>query len=258
MHALEFDGLGSLVRWAEIPGRLPARVFVHGLGGTGIWAYDEVAFDARLGGRRSLIVDLPGHGLSDRPPDWGYTLEDHAGVIAAICAAQGLTEIDLVGHSLGGDISIVVAASNPGLVGRLVISEPNLDPLPATPDGARASQRIVAQGEEAFVGGGFAALQHAAPGWRPTLRLASATAIYRSARSLLAGTTPTTRAMLCAATMSRTFLHGEHGEPLFDAEGLVRAGVRVQMVARAGHMLMEDNPAGYVDALAVALYDRKP
>jgi len=253
MHELEFDGHGSMVRWVEIPGRSPARVFIHGLGSTGTWVYGEVAQDPRLGGHRSLIVDLPGFGLSDRPGDWGYSLEDHASVIAAICEARGLTGIDLVGHSLGGDISIVVAAQYPGLVGRLVISEANLDPLPAISHGDRESQRIVAQGEEAFVTHGYAALQDAAPGWAPTLRLASPTAIYRSARSLLAGTAPTTRAMFYAATMPRTFLHGDRGEPLLDVEGLAASGVRVKTVANAGHMVMDDALDGYVDALAVAL-----
>ena len=253
MHELEFDGHGSVVRWAEIPGRSPARVFVHGLGSSGTWVFGEVAQDPRLGGHRSLIVDLPGHGLSDRPADWGYALEDHARVIAAICEAQGLRAIDLVGHSLGGDIAIVVAARNSGLVGRLVISEANLDPLPASPLGDRESQRIVAQGEEAFVAHGYAALLRAAPGWAPTLRLASPTAIFRSARSLLAGTTPTTRAMFYAALMPRTFLHGDRGEPLLDVEGLVASGVRVETVANAGHMVMDDALDAYVDALAVAL-----
>ncbi|MBI2780575.1 MAG: alpha/beta hydrolase [Chloroflexi bacterium] len=253
MHEVEFDGHGSVVRWAEIPGRSPARVFVHGLGSSGTWVYGDVALDPRLGGHRSLVVDLPGYGHSDRPVDWSYSLEDHAGVIAAICAARGLAGIDLVGHSLGGDISIIVTARNPGLVGRLVISEANLDPLPASPHGDRESQRIVAQGEGAFVAHGYAALQGAAPRWAPTLRLASPTAIFRSARSLLAGTTPTTRELFYAAPMPRTFLHGDRGEPLLDVEGLLASGVRVGTIPNAGHMVMEDAPEAYADALAKAL-----
>ena len=134
-----------------------------------------------------------------------------------------------------------------------MISEANLDPLPASPHGDRESQRIVAQGEEAFVASGYAALQRAAPSWAPTLRLASPVAIFRSARSLLAGTTPTTRTMFYEAPVPRTFLHGDRGEPLVDIEGLVASGVRVETVANAGHMVMDDAPGAYVEALAVAL-----
>ena len=253
MRQVAFDGRGSMVRWTDVPGRLPARVFLHGLGSTGPWVFGEVAVDPRLGGHRSLVIDLPGFGLSDRPDDWGYTLEDHAAAVATVSAAAGVETIDLVGHSLGGDIAVVVAARWPGLVGRLVISEANLDPLPASATGARASQRIVAQGEGAFLAGGYERLLAEEPGWRPTLRLASPVAFFRSARGLIEGTSPTMRELLCGLSIPRTFISGELGEPLRDAEGLVASGVRLERVPGAGHMIMEDDLQAYVEAVARGL-----
>ena len=253
MHELVFDGHGSMVRWNETPGRAPARVFIHGLGGTGSAIHAETALDPALGGHRTLILDLPGHGHSDRPGDFGYSLDDHASVVAEVCVAAGIDDIDLVGHSLGADIAIVVAVRNTGLVRRLVVSEGNLDPLPVTPDGERWSQRIAAQGESEFVARGYGALLRDVPTWAPTLRLASPVAVFRSARELLAGTTPAMRDLLYGLSIPRTFIRGDRGEPLLDEAGLRASGVRLEVVADAGHMMMLDQPASYLAALARSL-----
>ena len=252
MRELAFDDRGSMVRWLDLPGRLPARVFLHGLGGTGAAVFGEVAGHPALGRHRTLVVDLPGHCLSDRPADFGYSLDDHAAVIAAICAAEGLTSIDLVGHSLGGDIAIVVTGRNPGLVGRLVIGEANLDPLPPSTN-ERFSQRIATQTEAEFASTGYQVILDAVPAWRPTLRLCDPIAIYRSAVGLITGTEPTMRSMLVAATMPRTFIRGDRGEPLRDADGLRAAGVDVVTIAEAGHAMMFDAPDAFRTALAEAL-----
>ena len=256
MSQTEFDKRGSFIRWSDLPGRLPARVLIHGLGGTGWAAFGHIAGHPALGGHRSLVIDLPGHGLSDRPPDWGYSLDDHASAVAMVCTAAGVEGIDLVGHSLGADIAVTVAGRNPGLVGRLVIAEANLDPLPRSAMGGRMSQRIAAQAEEMFVATGFRELLEGNPGWAPTLRLCDPVAVYRSAVGLVTGTRPTMRDMLTALTIKRTFVRGDRGEPLADAEGLTAAGVDVVTIADAGHVMMADQPNAFAEALSAALPDR--
>jgi pimeloyl-ACP methyl ester carboxylesterase len=244
-----FDHHGSRIRWTERPGPFPARVFIHGLGGNGEAILGTLADDPALGGHRSILVDLPGHGASDRPEDFSYSLDDHAEAVAAACAAAGVDGVDLVGHSLGADISIVVAYRHPGLVRRLVISEANLDPLPASTVG-RASQAIRGQPEEDFVERGYHELVAGNPGWAGTLRFCSPLAVHRSAVGLTSGTTPTMREMFVSMTIPRMFIHGDRGEPLLDADGLRRAGVRVVTIPDAGHMMMFDNPTAFVAAVA--------
>jgi pimeloyl-ACP methyl ester carboxylesterase len=255
MSQTEFDKSGSFIRWSDLPGRLPARVFLHGLGGTGWAAFGHIAGHPSLGGHRSLVIDLPGHGLSDRPLDWGYSLDDHASAVAMVCAAAGVEGVDLVGHSLGGDIAVTVAGRNPGLVRRLVIAEANLDPLPRSATGGRGSQRIAAQTEDAFLATGFREVLDGNPDWAPTLRLCDPVAVYRSAVGLVTGTRPTMRDMLTALTIERTFVHGDRGEPLADAEGLIAAGVDVVTIGDAGHVMMADQPKAFVEALSLALPD---
>lgn len=251
-RATAFDDHGSQIRWTEIEGDAPARVYLHGLGGTGEAILGAVARDPAIAGHRSILVDLPGHGASDRPADYSYTLDAHAAAVVAVCRAAGVDGVDLVGHSLGADISIVIAARNPGLVRRLVISEANLDPLPASLTG-RASQAIRAQSEEAFVKGGYQALLDGKEGWARTLRFADPRAIHRSAVGLTMGTTPTMRAMFVALPIPRTFIKGDRGEPLLDEDGLEAAGIRVVIIPDAGHMMMFDNPPAFIAALAAGL-----
>jgi pimeloyl-ACP methyl ester carboxylesterase len=54
---------------------------------------------------RVLMLDLPGHGLSERP-DASYALEWHARVVGAWIEKLGLDELDLVGHSFGGGVAL--------------------------------------------------------------------------------------------------------------------------------------------------------
>jgi len=247
-----FDGHGSQVRWAEQPGSLPTRVFVHGLGGNGPAIFGAVAAAPAFAGNHSILIDLPGHGSSDKPDDFSYSLEAHAAAVAAVCAAAGVDAIDLIGHSLGADISIVVAYRNPGLVARLVISEANLDPLPASPSG-RASQAIRLQPEADFVATDYQRYLEQNPTWARTLRFCSPVAVHRSAVGLTSGTTPTMREMFVSMEMPRTFIHGDRGEPLLDAAGLRAAGIQVITIPDAGHMMMLDNPPAFLDALSTAL-----
>jgi pimeloyl-ACP methyl ester carboxylesterase len=252
VHETAFDDHGSKVRWTERTGALPARVLVHGLGGNGEAILGAVADDPALGGHRSILIDLPGHGASDRPDDFSYSLEAHAAAVVAVCAAAGVDGVDLIGHSLGADIAIVVAYRNPGLVARLVISEANLDPLPASTTG-RASQAIRLQPEADFVATGYDQLIADSPSWAGTLRQCSALAVHRSAVGLTSGTTPTMREMFVSLDMPRTFIHGDRGEPLLDPAGLRAAGIQVITIPDAGHMMMRDNPPAFVDAVASAL-----
>jgi pimeloyl-ACP methyl ester carboxylesterase len=253
VRSVAFDAAGSVIRWLDLPGQSPARVFLHGLGSVGSAVFGAVVAHPTVRENRSLLVDLPGHGLSDRPPDFGYSLDDHAAAIAKVCEAAGVDAIDLVGHSLGGDIAVVVAARYLGLVGRLVVAEANLDPLPRSVTGGRFSQRIAAQGEEDFVARGYKEILDTVPGWAYMLRLCDARAVYRSAVGLVTGSQPTMREMLVSMTIPRTFIRGDRGEPLVDAEGLQAAGVSVATIRDAGHVMMDDQPEAFIAALRRAL-----
>ncbi|MFF3615692.1 alpha/beta fold hydrolase [Streptomyces sp. NPDC002580] len=249
MREAEFDDAGSRIRWTEAAGAGPARVYVHGLGSASTVYNAHIAARSELAGRRTLFVDLPGHGISDRPADFGYSLEDHAAALAAALDAAGVLGAELVAHSMGGAVAIVLAHRRPGLVSRLVLVEANLDPYPPLTAGGSG---IASYEEDDYVehGGHERVLEKIGPSWAATMRLADPRALHRTARGLARGTSPTMRQMLVGLTAERVYLQGELSGELPGAEGLEAAEVRVVTVPGSGHNIMFDNPDAFVAAVA--------
>jgi pimeloyl-ACP methyl ester carboxylesterase len=106
------------------PANGPAIVFVHGAVMTRAQWRPQVDHFAAAG-YRCVLVDLPGHGtLADRP----FTLDAAAAhVVEAIDAAAGGRAV-LVGLSLGGYVSMTVAASSPDRVRGLVLAGSTREP----------------------------------------------------------------------------------------------------------------------------------
>jgi pimeloyl-ACP methyl ester carboxylesterase len=196
-----------------------------------------------------LFIDLLGCGLSDRPEHFGYTLADHARAIAVALDTAGVRDVNVVGHSLGGSVAIVLAYERPDLVGRLVIAEPNLLPW----DGD-ASVGIARQEENVFVDHGFAELvARSDPDWVATLRMADPCALHRTAVGLCNGSHPLMHTMLCSLMIPRMLLYGSKGRPPPESSGLQEAGVSLIEVRRAGHIMMKDNLDEFVSCIARAL-----
>src|ERR1700694_1318575 len=97
---LEAD-LGEVtLHWTEI-GEGPPVLLLHGLNDSHrtwreIWP--------RLSGRRLLMLDLPGHGMSGRP-DAPYTLDWNATQVAGWIEQLDLRDLDVVGRSYGGGVA---------------------------------------------------------------------------------------------------------------------------------------------------------
>ncbi|MEU7428096.1 alpha/beta hydrolase [Streptomyces sp. NPDC040750] len=246
---------GAQIRWVELPGQEPSRVYVHGLGATSPAYFAEVAVHPLLAGRRSLLIDLLGHGISDRPTDFDYTLESHADSLAAALNSAGVMGAELIAHSMGGSVAIVLAARHPHLVSRLVLVDANLDPIPPAP-GATGSSGIAAYSEEEFLAGGWEEIRdRAGSHWWSTMRLAGREALHRSAVHLTRGTAPTMRELLLDLKIPRTYLLPEADGPLPGTDALTEAGVAVVSIPDCGHNIMLDNSEGFARATAAALSD---
>ncbi|MCM1964977.1 alpha/beta fold hydrolase [Streptomyces sp. G1] len=244
---------GDRIRWAELPGAEPARVYVHGLGSTSPAYFAASAVHPLLAGRRSLLIDLLGHGHSDRPEGFSYTLEAHADALAAALEEAGTGAAELVAHSMGGAVAIVLADRHPHLVSRLVLVDANLDPAPPGPAPV-GSSGLATYTEQEFLAGGWAEVRdRVGAHWWSTMRLAGRVALHRSAVHLAAGTTPTMREVLLELKIPRTYLFPPQDGPVPGAEALAAAGVAVVPVPESGHNIMLDNPEGFARAVADAL-----
>lgn len=95
----------------------PAIVFVH------CWSCDRSYWREQFGHfarqRRTVALDLAGHGASGLGRQ-RYTVEAFGGDVKAVVDALGLQRVVLVGHSLGGPVTLEAARLMPRKVVALV------------------------------------------------------------------------------------------------------------------------------------------
>jgi pimeloyl-ACP methyl ester carboxylesterase len=258
MPSLQLSQPKAVLRYHDIPGEARPLVFIHGLGCASTSHFSETVADPRLAGHRKILIDLLGHGYSDRPDDFGYSLEEHAETVIELLDHLALQKCALVGHSMGGAIAITVAAIRPDLVSQLILAEPNLNP-----GGGFVSKLIAGQSEEEFVRTGHQQLLERLTGLGfvtsvGSFRVCSSRGLYRSGVGLAKGTVPTMRDRLYATDIPRAFLAGEKGLPDPVTDELAAHGVQVLVVANAGHDMMFDNPSGVAEAIEQALRTAVP
>ncbi len=121
---------GEQVYVAETPGIVPDEnkgpvLCVHGMSGA---ATNWTDFMAELAPDfQCRAVDLPGSGYSPPPrTPAGYSIKALAGTVARLIEALGEGPVHLVGNSMGGAVSIRVAATRPDLVRTLTLVSPVL------------------------------------------------------------------------------------------------------------------------------------
>ncbi len=91
----------------------PCLVFVHGLAGAApVWEKETIFFKEE--GIASIALDLRGHGLSERSEknDF-YKFDNFVNDVKQVIAAEKIESYSLIGHCLGGMVSLGIAASKP-------------------------------------------------------------------------------------------------------------------------------------------------
>jgi pimeloyl-ACP methyl ester carboxylesterase len=100
-------------------GRGPkSMLLVHG------WACDHTMFTPQIEhfskSYRVIAVDLRGHGISDKPHQ-EYTIAGFADDLAYLCRELQLQRPIVVGHSMGGTVSLDLAARYGDLGSALIL-----------------------------------------------------------------------------------------------------------------------------------------
>jgi len=91
-------------------------LLIHGLGSSGAdWAFQVAALEKRF---QVVVPDLPGSGHSAPPCD-EYSIDGFAATLWALLDHLGVSQINIVGFSLGGAVALEMAALRPGSVPRL-------------------------------------------------------------------------------------------------------------------------------------------
>jgi pimeloyl-ACP methyl ester carboxylesterase len=248
----------AFIRYIEVPGADPPLVWLHGWQCSSTGELMAAAVQEPLRGRRSLLIDLLGHGYSDRSPEFAYTREDHARTIVALIDALGLSECGVVGHSMGGAVGVEVATERPAIVSLLIMAEGAIDAGGEAPFGGAT--------EAQFVTGGYAELLDArldearaqpdglGAAHLGITRTVDPLALHREGLALQRGADPSVRSLLRALRIPRWYLQGELSEPEPDLQRELEAmGVRWTVVPRTGHAMGLQNPHGLADAVAEAV-----
>lgn len=112
------------VHYVELnPTGAKTLVFVHGLGSyLKFWRYQLDRFAGQ--GYRVLALDMPGFGKSSKPRSFKYTMPAQAKVLHAFLRAVNANKPVLVGHSMGGHISLVYSLNYPENVSALGLASP--------------------------------------------------------------------------------------------------------------------------------------
>ena len=118
---MEIDG--QRLHYLDTGGTGPAIVMIHGLGGN-LRHYTYALVDKLSGEFRVIAVDRPGSGYSVRPDDAPAGIGAQAGTLAKFMRALGLKQPLLVGHSLGGALSLAIALDYPDCAGALALIAP--------------------------------------------------------------------------------------------------------------------------------------
>jgi pimeloyl-ACP methyl ester carboxylesterase len=112
---------GHRVRVVESGTTGYAVLLVPGWGAC-VYSYSEMMPALAAAGYRVLAMDLPGMGLSDRPPSAdAYTTEAICRAVAETAKLLGLHRYAFVGHSMGGAIGLRLALAGDASIERLAL-----------------------------------------------------------------------------------------------------------------------------------------
>ena len=119
---------GGVTMYYEVHGSGPrVFVFMHGI------LLDanlnrRLATDLAAAGNRVILLDLPGHGLSEKPRRASYhRMDTYARHVEALLDHLGVDKAVVGGVSLGGNVALLVASQSPERVQGLVIEMPVLE-----------------------------------------------------------------------------------------------------------------------------------
>ena len=289
-HMLPVRGLNyHITQWGDpVPGQT-LLVMMHGymdVGASFQFVVDQLA-DGPAGPRCTVAPDWRGFGRTQSPPTDSYWFADYVGDLDALIDALSPDKpVDLVGHSMGGNVVMTYAGVRPHRVRRLVNLEGfGLPDLPAADapkrlvtwlDELKAPQRLkpyasltdVAQrlcknnprlpSDKALWLAAHWAEAGADGQWR-LLADAAHKRInpvpYRAADAIATWSAITAPLLWVQARDSRVDAHwgGRYSQAEFQSRLAHVPDVRQVQLDNAGHMLHHDQPAALAAALAAFL-----
>ena len=106
--------------YSKIEGKGKPLIILHGfLGMSDNWKTIGTQFAAN--GFQVHMLDLRNHGRSFHSEEFNY--EAMMSDVAEYCRFHQLTNIDIIGHSMGGKVAMLLAVEHPEMVEKLVVAD---------------------------------------------------------------------------------------------------------------------------------------
>ncbi|MGL2994344.1 alpha/beta fold hydrolase [Flavobacterium sp. TSSA_36] len=106
--------------YSKIEGSGKPLLILHGfLGMSDNWKTLGVQFASE--GYEVHLLDLRNHGRSFHSDDFSYELMVQD--VYDYCKANNLTKIDIIGHSMGGKVAMLLATTYPDLIRKLIVAD---------------------------------------------------------------------------------------------------------------------------------------
>ena len=252
-----------LLEWGD-PGK-PGVLMLHGASQQAhSWDFISLGLSSEY---HVLVLDQRGHGDSDWAPDGDYSIEAAQRDLDGIVDALGLSDFNLMGHSMGGRNSFVWASRHPGMLRSLTIVDTGPETVPRGSDRIRRFrelpdnldtfeefadrvQEYTGRSREQVLGALKYSIRQGADGkwtWKydKVMRQSGRTESYWTPEQLW----DCVKRIDCPTLVTR----GDRSD-IFAAETMDRmcediADCTCVTIANAGHLVQGDNP---VDFLAVA------
>ena len=130
------DIAGNQIHYLDV-GSGPSILMVHGLGGQ-MRNFTYALVERLKPNFRVVVIERPGAGYSKRARGVSARLGVQADVVAQLIAALKLDRPLLVGHSLGGALSLAVALQHPEAASGLALISPLTQPQDGVPPAFQA------------------------------------------------------------------------------------------------------------------------
>jgi pimeloyl-ACP methyl ester carboxylesterase len=119
-EACTYQSQGLRLRYMDWGnGSAPPLLLIHG-GHDHSRSWDHVARALRTT-FHVIAPDLRGHGDSDWATGSSYSLADHVYDLTCLVRSAGFEKVTIIGHSMGGMVSLTYAGAFPDMVSRLVV-----------------------------------------------------------------------------------------------------------------------------------------
>ncbi|PFK45764.1 alpha/beta hydrolase [Bacillus cereus] len=116
---VEIDG--QTIYFKQIGDKKPPLLMLHGFGGSSNGfsdIYSDLAKDYTI-----ISVDILGFGHSSKPMDFYYSFPNHANLYYKLMKKLGYDTFAVLGHSMGGEISLNLTYLYPAAVTHLILTD---------------------------------------------------------------------------------------------------------------------------------------